>query len=292
MRAWLRLTRAPLAPTAAADAAAVALLAGWSQAQGLEAWLALVGAALCTYGYGMVLNDWADRERDRTLAPTRPLPSGAIAPPAALALVSLFAVLALVCAHHIGTWPATAAALLCASAYDLGVKRSPAWGAVVLGGARACNAGQVPLALGLATGAWGPAALAALMIGCYAAAITLFSTTEEVDHPGRRVATRVLMSLAWLGAATAIGWRAGGLVAGLFLPLALAAGALSSVAFGRVPRPGTPKKQVLEMLHGLYLLAAVLAGGALADQGPWSLAALTMGFALSVASQLAIRALR
>jgi len=77
---WLRLFRLPNLPTAPGDAAAGAALA--ASAAGLDvrpaAVVAASAAALLLYMYGLVDNDIAGLERDRTAAPERPLPSGAI----------------------------------------------------------------------------------------------------------------------------------------------------------------------------------------------------------------------
>jgi len=73
--AILKLFRFPLVFTAIADSAAgYALLGGWVKAPATLGLLAVASSGL--YFFGMALNDIADRERDRTLAPGRGLPSG------------------------------------------------------------------------------------------------------------------------------------------------------------------------------------------------------------------------
>src|SRR5262245_954165 len=75
--AYLKLFRLPFVFTAVADSAAGYLIAAKAAPQpkvlGL---LAVASAALCAFG--MAMNDVADRQRDKTLAPGRPLPSGRI----------------------------------------------------------------------------------------------------------------------------------------------------------------------------------------------------------------------
>jgi 4-hydroxybenzoate polyprenyltransferase len=91
--AWGRLLRLSLAPSAAADvlAGAVVVSAGLPHELGRLALVTL--GALCVYHGGMALNDWADRAEDARLRPERPLPRGEIAP--ASALLAALALLAL-----------------------------------------------------------------------------------------------------------------------------------------------------------------------------------------------------
>lgn len=77
----LKLSRASLAPSSAADAlagyavAAGALgLASWSQ----SAILLAVGCSLALFLFGMALNDLSDQKKDARGRPDRPLPSGAV----------------------------------------------------------------------------------------------------------------------------------------------------------------------------------------------------------------------
>ena len=79
---YLKLFRFPLVFTAIADSATGYLLV-WALLQGAEPAnpliimiLGLASGAL--YCFGMAMNDVADRDRDKTLAPTRMLPSGKI----------------------------------------------------------------------------------------------------------------------------------------------------------------------------------------------------------------------
>src|SRR5436190_21935141 len=92
---WLRLVRAPLAPTAACDAVACALLArgpGFSTGAGAPSLSLVDGAALAAtsllvYASGMAANDVADRGRDVVLHPERPIPAGRIGVGSAIAVV-------------------------------------------------------------------------------------------------------------------------------------------------------------------------------------------------------------
>jgi 4-hydroxybenzoate polyprenyltransferase len=82
-RSWLELARAPNLLTAWGDPAAGALLAGaWSANTG-SSLVRAVGAVLCLYASGMILNDFADHRIDARERPSRPIPSRRIRPNAA-----------------------------------------------------------------------------------------------------------------------------------------------------------------------------------------------------------------
>jgi 4-hydroxybenzoate polyprenyltransferase len=142
-RDWGRLVRLSLAPSAAADVAA-GLVVGFGGAwpARASAWW-LVPASLGVYHGALALNDWNDRAHDARTRATRPLPSGAIAPNAALALGVALIVLGLVCASlarvESAVWMSAVAA--CAVLYDL--RGRGAWlGPLLLGLCRAGNLGS------------------------------------------------------------------------------------------------------------------------------------------------------
>ncbi|TAJ22128.1 MAG: transferase, partial [Planctomycetota bacterium] len=144
-RAWGRLLRLSLAPSAVADVIAghVAASGAWRPAE----WGALAVASLCLYHGGMALNDWSDRAHDARTRPERPIPSGAISAGAALG-----AALALLACGLVLAWsalppgPRWIPCLLVGAiaAYDLAPRG--AWsGPLLLGTCRGAN-----LALGFA----------------------------------------------------------------------------------------------------------------------------------------------
>jgi 4-hydroxybenzoate polyprenyltransferase len=297
LRDWLRLARVPLAPTAAFDSVACALLArapGFSRGPAPEAPTVLALAALAAtsvllYCAGMAGNDLADRRRDATIAPDRPIPAGRVSATGALAFVLACAALALA----LGGGPegdrrAVALALVFAAAYDGVLKRSATLGAAAMGLVRACNAAVGVLPLVLLERASPLALLAPATIGLYSAGITLLSTTEE--RPRRAIAfgarLLALVAFAAAGVLSTVGARGG------TLGTVLAASVVLSIATGRVPRPGPPKRRVLEMLLGIYLLDAVLASGAREGDAVFGLAAVAAAFLFVYLSQVAIRALR
>jgi len=142
VRAIGRLLRLSLAPSALADVAAgiVFANAGVWPAGGGPFWL--MASSACVYHGALALNDWRDREHDARTRPSRPIPSGAVAPGFALALgVSL-----LLCGPLLARQHSDAAALwslvlgLLATFYDLAGRG--AWlGPALLALCRSANLG-------------------------------------------------------------------------------------------------------------------------------------------------------
>jgi hypothetical protein len=296
LKAWLRIVRLPLAPTAVADSLACALLAsaaaGASMGSVLDV-LALAGTSLCVYAFGMAANDWADRDTDRLKEPRRPLPSGALSPSAVAIALVLFAAGALALGGGArGERVAVAAAVLFAALYDFGLKRGVVVGSLAMGATRAANASIAVWPWVLAGEISWIVLLAPLCIGLYSTGVTLLSTTEEVEAPGRVWASRILAAIAF-GVAATVAWVVGGLPT---LGVGVAFGVASSTLFGRTPRPGPAKKQVLEMLLGLYWLAYVIASGghdgSMVRWGVVALAGLVLAWGLAIGSQLIVRWLR
>src|SRR2546423_13726008 len=79
----VELVRAPAALSVPGDSLAGAAAAGWPFGRRS---VALSASAVCLYWAGMALNDYADRELDRTERPERPIPSGPGPPGVALGL--------------------------------------------------------------------------------------------------------------------------------------------------------------------------------------------------------------
>ncbi|HSI15782.1 MAG TPA: UbiA family prenyltransferase [Chthoniobacter sp.] len=75
LRTWLQLLRAPNLFTVPGDPLAGFLLVTAGRIDGRL--LLAVGASLCLYCHGLLINDLADLEEDRRERPHRPLPSGA-----------------------------------------------------------------------------------------------------------------------------------------------------------------------------------------------------------------------
>ncbi|MFE4417032.1 SCO3242 family prenyltransferase [Streptomyces sp. NPDC056817] len=170
---WVELLRLPALFTVPGDALAGAAVAG--RAPGARTLLA-IGSSLCLYQAGMALNDWADRAEDAVERPHRPLPSGRIAPGAALAAAGALTALGLALAARAGRPAFTVAVPLAASvwAYDLGLKRNWA-GPPVMAAARSLD-----LVLGAAAsgGRVRDAVPSAAALGAHTLAVTAVSRRE------------------------------------------------------------------------------------------------------------------
>ncbi|WP_326700938.1 UbiA family prenyltransferase [Streptomyces sp. NBC_01754] len=125
LRAWAELLRVSALFTVPGDALAGAAAAGRSPGRGTAL---AVGASLCLYEAGMALNDWADRDEDAVERPHRPIPSGRIAPGAALTAAGVLTAAGLVLASRAGRPALAVASGLAATvwAYDLRLKHTPA----------------------------------------------------------------------------------------------------------------------------------------------------------------------
>jgi len=84
-RAWLQLARVSNTPTVVSNAVAGAVLVSTTARTGTVVLVAV--AMVLFYTAGMVLNDLADAEIDRRERPERPIPSGAVSPAAAVAVL-------------------------------------------------------------------------------------------------------------------------------------------------------------------------------------------------------------
>ncbi|WP_338146378.1 UbiA family prenyltransferase, partial [Streptomyces boncukensis] len=135
--AWAELLRVPAVCTVPGDALAGAAAAGRAPHRGT---VLAAASSLCLYEAGMALNDWADRDTDAVERPERPLPSGRIAPPAALAAATGLTAAGLALAARAGRPALTCATALAATvwAYDLRLKHTPA-GPAAMATARALD---------------------------------------------------------------------------------------------------------------------------------------------------------
>ncbi|WP_327122187.1 UbiA family prenyltransferase [Streptomyces sp. NBC_01341] len=141
LRAWAELLRVSALFSVPGDALAGAAAVGRRPGRGTAL---AVGASLCLYEAGMALNDWADREEDALDRPHRPIPSGRVAPGAALAAAGALTAAGLALASRAGR-PALAVATGLAAtvwAYDLHLKHTK------LGPAAMASARALDLLLG------------------------------------------------------------------------------------------------------------------------------------------------
>ncbi|MFE4057099.1 UbiA family prenyltransferase, partial [Streptomyces sp. NPDC059096] len=135
--AWAELLRVSAVFTVVGDGLAGAASLGVRPGR---ATALAVGASLCLYEAGMALNDWADREEDAVDRPHRPIPSGRISPPAALAAAGGLTAAGLALAARAGRPSLAVGTALAATvwAYDLRLKHTPA-GPVAMGAARSLD---------------------------------------------------------------------------------------------------------------------------------------------------------
>lgn len=187
LRSYFELLRPPNLATAAADILAGYAVAGLGNHNALP-WL--LGATVCLYGGGVVLNDFFDRELDAIERPERPIPSGRVRPGAAAAFGTTLLLAGIVSASL-----ATAVSGLIAGAiaafvvlYDGWGKRQAILGPVNMGICRGLNLilgmSAVPAALG---GSW----RLAILPFVYICGVTALSRGEV--HGGNR--ETVLFSL-------------------------------------------------------------------------------------------------
>ncbi|MFE1269986.1 SCO3242 family prenyltransferase [Streptomyces sp. NPDC058758] len=230
-RAWAELLRVSALFSVPGDALAGAAALGVKPGRGTAY---AVGASLCLYEAGMALNDWADREEDAVDRPHRPLPSGRIAPAAALGAAGLLTAAGLALASRAGR-PALAVATALAGtvwAYDLRLKHTPAAPAamaaaraldLVLGAAATGPARRRPAVPASARRAPGPgltahvarrgavAARTELRVAASAGALALHTyavtaVSRHEAHGGSTLAPLgALAATSALGAATALG---------------------------------------------------------------------------------------
>lgn len=185
--AWAELLRVSALFTVPGDALAGAAALGVRPNRSTAL---AVGASLCLYEAGMALNDWADREEDAVDRPHRPIPSGRISPPAALAAAGALTAVGLGLAARAGRPSLAVGTALAATvwSYDLRLKHTAA-GPVAMGAARA---------LDLLLGATATAGRAPAMAG----GTGVVGTPRAGRAPGTALPSAALRSAALLGAHT------------------------------------------------------------------------------------------
>ena len=256
LRGYLELLRPANVVTAIADVLAGYAVAGRTQPAALP-WL--VGATMCLYAGGVVLNDVFDRHIDAVERPERPIPSGRVPASNAAAVGA-----ALLAAGLLAASRATRDALIVAAAiaalvilYDARTKRHPVVGPINMGLCRGLNLLLgVSAVVGTVWSRW-PIALFPVI---YIAAVTAVSRGEV--HGGRAtVATAALISLT--GVVIGLLALAAGVsthrIAGMVLVAALAYRVLP--AFWRVvqePRPLLIRRAVKAGILSLVLLDSAI----------------------------------
>jgi 4-hydroxybenzoate polyprenyltransferase len=213
VRAYLELIRVFLTPTAVADSFAGLVVArslcaagalplrpdpgGASDGSELPRVLLLASTSILLYWLGMAANDVFDLEKDRTLAPARPIPSGKVSRSGATVLCIALGALALTLAASLGVLEMAGGVLAAVVAYDAGGKRVPLLGNLLMG---ACRGGNVLLGAAVVVG---PATavrshdlvLAGAVLAVYVAGVTAVSQLEERVASPRNLLRASLSSL-------------------------------------------------------------------------------------------------
>ncbi|MFY1698799.1 SCO3242 family prenyltransferase [Solwaraspora sp. WMMA2101] len=191
------LVRAPAALSVPGD-----VVAGAAAAGGLGPRTAgLAGASVCLYWAGMAANDWADRELDAVERPTRPIPSGRVAPGTALAVAAGLTTASLAVTAAVGGRRALAVGVPLTAAvwaYDLWAKNTAAGPAVMA----TCRG--LDVLLGAAgSGRLRPALPAALAVAAHTYTVTELSRSEVSGADPRLPAATIAGTAAIAVAAVA-----------------------------------------------------------------------------------------
>lgn len=234
LRAWAELLRVSALFTVPGDALAGAAAVGRRPDRGTAL---AVGASLCLYEAGMALNDWADREEDAVDRPHRPIPSGRIAPGAALAAAGVLTAAGLALAGRAGRPALAVASGLAATvwAYDLRLKHTR------LGPAAMASARTLDLLLG-----------ATATAGAGAGATATSGTAATRGTTGTRGTTATVGTAKAVGTAATVATMSGGAGGGATAPAARPRPAIR-------PAPGptlTPGRTPAAALPAALLLGA------------------------------------
>ena len=256
MRGYLELLRPPNVVTAVADVLAGYAVAGRPNPRVLP-WL--IGATVCLYAGGVVLNDFFDRHLDARERPERPIPSGRVPASSAAAFGGALLVAGILAAFAATRTTAAVAAAIAGFVllYDARAKQHAFAGPLCMGICRGLN-----LLLGVSVdGAvlserW-PIGLLSVV---YIAAVTTVSRGEV--HGGRAgVATFALVSLGLVlcGLLGVVAKSTSGRIAGFVLVAVLAYRVLPP--YWRVrkdPQPAVIRRAVRAGVLSLVLLDSAI----------------------------------
>ncbi|SCE98252.1 4-hydroxybenzoate polyprenyltransferase [Micromonospora coriariae] len=189
------LVRAPAALSVPGDVVAGAAAAGALNRRTP----ALAGASVLLYWAGMAANDWADRRLDAVERPERPIPSGRVAPAAAVGLAAGLTAAGLGLAAAVGGRRAAALAVPLAASiwgYDLLAKNTAAGPAVMA----ACRG--LDVLLGASGGRLTRALPAAATVAAHTWTVTALSR-REVTGADAALPLRTLAGTALVAASAA-----------------------------------------------------------------------------------------
>ncbi len=185
LRGWLQLLRPPNLPTVPGDPLAGYLLAS-GKCDTVGDWREpgmAIGAALCLYACGLMLNDVADCDEDRLVRPDRPLPSGRVSRRSATLAAAVAAAAALALAFRLSLSSGTVACALLAAilCYTFLARRWAHVGIVTMGLCRGLSVLLGATAAGATSFLCLPVAVAALVITLYIVAVSAIAA-RETEH--------------------------------------------------------------------------------------------------------------
>jgi hypothetical protein len=205
---WAALLRLPNLFTVPGDAMAGLTVAALMAGRDLPmTWylLAIGGAALCFYVFGLLVNDLADFNEDALMRPERPLPAGLVLPGMVISVMLLLPMAGLGLAWLVSTKALGVAIILLPLVvmYNLLSKHVTVLACVNMGACRA-----VAFLLGVAPTEWlGIPGLLALAWGAYIALVTLVARgDEQTAEFGSTAWWLVIPSVALAGGVNALAW--------------------------------------------------------------------------------------
>ncbi len=264
----LQLVRVQNFPSALADVwAGYFLHLAWGGTLVLSHLGLLSLASVSLYGAGMALNDFVDFDRDLTLHPRRPLPSGRLRQGDALLTAAILLALAALAGMIVSETPALVCFALVGLvlAYDLFTKSVRWLGAVNMGLLRAGN-----LFLGMSVGLdrlpgdgdfipGAPLGLFPALLGAHVFLLTLLSTYEEDRFAAGAVRFLFVVHLAVLCVPVALFFGDG---AAPWLAMALVVG-FGAIGLGALRRSTTAAipRIIVAGIRGIIVLDAVFVLG-------------------------------
>jgi 1,4-dihydroxy-2-naphthoate octaprenyltransferase len=282
-RSYAQLVRLPNLPSALADIGLAGLATGLIVARP-AVFLLLLTSSACLYLAGMVWNDYFDIDQDRRERPTRPLPSGAVAPRRAallggglmavglaLAVAAGFALRALNEGASI-LLPAIVAGLLTLMifAYDAWLKHTPV-GPIAMGSCRSLNILLGFTLAGSLRVGWPLGPHLAAAVGIYIVGVTWLARTEARVTSKSSLIGAALVVLAAFALALAVpAYRRADTASVVFPYLLVGLGFFIGFPLWRAianPTPATVQGAVRRCLMGLILFDTALATGAAGSIG-------------------------
>ncbi|MFH5803374.1 UbiA family prenyltransferase [Alienimonas sp. DA493] len=264
LRPWLRLVRLPALFTAPADVLAgyAILHGGWSPWPPL---VALVGAGVCLYAGGMVLNDWFDRDRDAAARSDRPLPAGEIDARAAAFLgfgllaggVALGFLGGALAGNAVRSGLVALAVAALVILYDGPLKRT-LLACPTMGACRATNLllGASALPFLHHSGAW----TVAVAMGCYVGGVTLYARRESTTSDTQLLTTGLVAVCLGLATLAYAYFTQDWVRASPLLPAAVLATVAISVIRRMAAGLSDPKPEVVGPAVGVAIMSIITLG--------------------------------